>query len=72
MMMSEQRFMGHGYYAGMEAMYSKRINELMAENQKLRECINLWIDAERLRQEGKPIPMDWLGKKTKEALSQKE
>lgn len=32
-------FMGHGYYQGMEATYSKRIDELMAENKRLREVL---------------------------------
>jgi hypothetical protein len=35
--MSDQPFMGHGYYRGMEETYSKRINELMSELAKLKE-----------------------------------
>lgn len=30
-----QPFMGHGYYAGMEETYSKRIDELMKQNSLL-------------------------------------
>lgn len=38
--MSGQKFLGIGYYAGMEAMYSKRIDELMAENERLRHGLS--------------------------------
>lgn len=33
--MSERKFMGFGYYEGMEKTYSDRIKELMTENKKL-------------------------------------
>lgn len=64
------RFMGHGYYAGMEATYSKRIDELMAENSRLRKAL------EKLNQSDEEINVsvhpndfrDWVKVVAKEAL----
>ena len=47
---------------------SSELSLLRSKVEWLEEVLNLWIDAERLRSEGKPVPMDFLGSKTKAAL----
>jgi len=73
--MSEPKFMGHGYYMGMEEAYSARINELMRQLSTAQEKLALAKEALEqvtknlgVPQSGYPAPVAYAYEIAKSAL----